>query len=327
LTTSAFRPFPLLPGGHLQTLGGVVFRARLPWRLPTEEVLVNGDDGARLLVRASWQNDRERPALLLVHGLEGSDSSGYMLSAGRLAFESGWHVIRMNMRGCGASLELCPRLYHAGLTADLLAVARWLATRVSRFSLFGFSLGGNLALLTAARERETLPDELASVVAVSPPLDMSVCARALERPSSLPYQIRFMLSLRASYRARQRLSPELYQSGRERGLRTLREFDSEITAFYSGYDDAEHYYGSVSPGPLLTGIDRPTLVLASADDPLIPVSSVTRWASAGSVRIEVTTSGGHVGFVGRSRAPRGFWAAERALAFLQEFAPSEVTKG
>jgi predicted alpha/beta-fold hydrolase len=294
--------------------------------LPTEEILVNGEDGTRLLVRASWQNDRTRPALLLVHGLEGSDSSGYMLSAGRLAFDAGWHVIRMNMRGCGESLELCPRLYHAGLTADLLAVARWLATRVSRFALFGFSLGGNLALLTAARERATLPDELAAVVAVSPPLDMSLCARALERPFSLPYQIRFMISLRASYRARQRLSPELYQAGRERGLRTLREFDSEITAFYCGYDDAEHYYGSVSPGPLLAFIDRPTLVLASADDPLIPASSVTRWG-AGEARIEVTPSGGHVGFVGRSRAPRGFWAAERAMAFLDGVAPFAVTKG
>lgn len=326
MTSRAFRPFLLLPGGHLQTIGGVVLRSGLGWRFPTEEILIPGEEGARLLVRASWQDDRERPAVLLIHGLEGSDSSGYMLSAGRLLFDSGWHVIRMNMRGCGESLELCPRLYHAGLTTDLLAVARWLATRVSRFALVGFSLGGNLSLLTAARERSKLPDELTSLVAVSPPLDMSACARALERPSSFLYQNRFMISLRASYRARQRLSPELYQAGRERGLRTLREFDSEITAFYCGYDDAEHYYRSVSPGPLLTYIDRPALVLASVDDPLIPLSSVTRWEPSGAARIEVTRSGGHVGFVGRSRAPGGFWAAERAMAFLSEVAAFGGTK-
>lgn len=327
MTSRTFHPSAFLPGGHLQTVGGVVFRSGLRWRFPTEEILIGGEDGARLLVRASWQDDSERPAVLLVHGLEGSDSSGYMLSTGRLLFDSGWHVIRMNMRGCGESLELCPRLYHAGLTTDLLAVARWLATRVSRFALFGFSLGGNLCLLTAAKERSKLPGELASVVAVSPPLDMSRCARALERPSSFLYQNRFMLSLRASYRARQKLSPELYQAGRERGLRTLREFDSEITAFYCGYDDAEHYYRVVSPGPLLAFIDRPTLVLTSADDPLIPLSSVTRWASSEDARIEVTASGGHVGFVGRSLAPRGFWAAERAMAFLEEVTPFAVTKG
>jgi predicted alpha/beta-fold hydrolase len=326
LSSSAFRPTALLPGGHLQTIGGVVFRWGLRWRFPSAPIVIEGEDGARILVRASWQDDGARPALLLVHGLEGSDSSGYMLSAGSLAFDCGWHVIRMNMRGCGESLELCPRLYHAGLTTDLLAVARWLATRVSRFALLGFSLGGNLSLLTAGQERSKLPDELASVVAVSPPLDMSLCASALERPASFLYQHRFMLSLRRSFRARQRLSPELYQAGRERGLRTLREFDSAITAFYCGYHDAEHYYRSVSPGPLLARIDRPTLVLTSADDPLIPMTSVTPWAS-GKARIEVTNGGGHVGFVGRSRAPRGFWAAERAMAFLDEVMPCAGTMG
>jgi predicted alpha/beta-fold hydrolase len=316
-----FRPFPLLPGGHLQTIGGYLLRARLRWQVPSEDVVVPIEDGVGLLLRASWRIERDRPALLLVHGLEGCDASSYMIGAGELAFRSGWHVVRMNMRGCGDSLPICPRLYNAGLSSDLLAVFRWLATRVSRFAVAGFSLGGNLSLLTLARERSSIPGELAAAVAVSPPLDMSLCAATLERPSNLIYHLRFIRSLRISYRKRQRLAPSRYEAGRENGLRSVRQFDDVITAFYAGYDDAEHYYRSVSPGPLLGEIDRPTLVLSAADDPLIPERSVKEFAGSGDVRVEVPASGGHVGFVGRATAPARFWAADRILSFLAE-APS-----
>jgi len=35
------------------------------------------------------------------------------------------------------------------------------------------------------------------------------------------------------------------------------------------------------------------------------------------VQREMTSSGGHVGFVAPTSAPGRFWAAERALAFLE----------
>ncbi len=60
------------------------------------------------------------------------------------------------------------------------------------------------------------------------------------------------------------------------------------------------------------------------DDPMVPVASVTRWPlpAAGSVRLEVTRSGGHTGFVAPTSAPGRFWAAERALAFLESLSPT-----
>jgi uncharacterized protein len=318
LTWTPFRPFPFLPGGHLQTLGGVFLRAPLRWGLETEDVVVDAEDEVKLLLRASWQKDENRPALLLIHGLEGDDEARYVLSTGTLAFEAGWHVIRMNQRGCGDALEICPRLYNAGLSSDVIAVLRWLARKVSRIALVGFSLGGNLSLLAVTRERSLLPDELSSIVAVCPPLAMSECADALETPANLIYQARFLRSLLASYRERQRRAPERYEAGRERGLRTLREFDDVITAHYGGYRDAEDYYRTVSPGPRLVDVDRPTLVLAAANDPFIPESSVARWPRSAKVTVEIPASGGHVGFAGRTRAPGYFWAAERTLSFLLE---------
>lgn len=269
-------------------------------------------------MRASWQPDAEaRPALLLVHGLEGSDAARYMLATGILAYRAGYHVIRMNMRGCGDSLELCPRLYNAGLTTDLVAVFDWLAGRVPRFAVGGFSLGAGLTLLTLARERKRLPTACAGAVAVCPPLDMSLCADALELRKNWIYQFRFTRSLCRSYRARQLLSPERHEKGRERGIKSLRQFDDVVTAHYGGYSDAEDYYRTVSAGPRLEKIDRPTLVLGTDNDPFIPYDSIAHWPHSEHVRVEIVEGAGHVGFLGSSKAPRLFWAADRMLAFLQ----------
>ncbi len=244
-----------------------------------------------------------------------------MISAGTLAYRSGWHVVRMNLRGCGDSLPLCPRLYNAGMTSDLVAVFHWLASRVSSFAVAGFSLGGNLTLLTLAQDRERLPGELSGAAAICPPLDMSACADALERRANRLYQFQFVTSLNASYRKRRKLLPEAYEADRERGISTVRQFDDRITAFYGGYRDAEDYYQRVSPGPRLEAIDRPVLILAAADDPFIPEASMRKWARSETVSIAIVDGGGHVGFVGRSKAPGYFWAADRILGFLESVVP------
>ncbi|GMR24445.1 MAG: alpha/beta fold hydrolase [Acidobacteriota bacterium] len=308
---------PLISGSHLQTIGGQFVRSFLEWPFATEDSVVAAEDDVRLLVRASWQPGGAGPALLLIHGLEGSDEARYMLSTGILAFRAGYHVIRMNMRGCGDSLELCPRLYDAGLTTDLVAVFNWLARRVPRFAVGGFSLGAGLTLLTLAREKQSLPAACIGAVAVCPPLDMSRCADALELRKNWIYQFRFTRSLCRSYRSRQRLSPERHEQGRERGITSLRQFDDVVTAHYGGYSDAEDYYRTVSAGPRLEEIDRPTLVLGTDNDPFIPYESIAHWPHSENVRVEIVEGAGHVGFLAASNAPRYFWAADRMLAFLQ----------
>jgi hypothetical protein len=123
--------------------------------------------------------------------------------------------------------------------------------------------------------------------------------------------------LTETYRQRHRLRPDLFAADRELGLRTVREFDDRITAPFGGYESAAHYYEQSSAGPWLASIDRPTLVLAASDDPMIPTASVARWPVSPAVKREVLATGGHIGFVGPSRAPGWFWAAERVMGFLE----------
>jgi predicted alpha/beta-fold hydrolase len=222
----------------------------------------------------------------------------------------------MNMRGSGGGLALCPLLYNAGLDTDLLAALSAVSSLAPRIAVAGFSLGANLLLLALGRRRERLPTALAAA-AVSPPVDLSACADALEAPGNALYQRYFMQMLAEGYRQRHRIRPDLFAAGRERGLRTVREYDDRITAPFGGYESAAHYYGCSSAGPWLASIDRPTLLLAAADDPMIPVASVARWPASPAVRRELLATGGHVGFVSRSRAPGWFWAAERVMGFLE----------
>lgn len=323
-TDDGFRPYAGTSGGHRQTLLGFWSRRNLRFALATERLEVDAGDGVRLLLRASWQPGarEERPALLIVHGLGGADAAGYAVSTGLLAFSRGWHVVRMNMRGAGDSIDLCARLYHAGLDADLRAAAHAVARITRRVAVLGFSLGGNQALLALGRAEDALPPGFLGAAAVSPPVDLAACADAIDAPRNRLYQSYFMRALRASYAERQRRLPDLYAPGREDGLRTVRQYDDAITAPYNGFADAADYYARSSSGPHLAAIRRPALILAAEDDPLVPGASIARWPlpASGIVRREMPPTGGHVGFVGRTTAPGRFWAAERAMRFFAEIA-------
>ena len=315
-----FRPHPLTVGGHRQTLLGYWRRRHLRWTLPQEDLWVPVGEEARLLLRVTWQpGPRDaHPLLLVVHGLGGSDRAAYALSTGHLAYARGFHVARLNMRGAGESEEANSRFYNAGLDTDVVAVLETLASTCPRLAIAAFSLGASVSLLALGRQRERLPPALRAVAAVCPPLDLAACAQALEDGDGRFYTWYFMGNLRDAYSRQQRRHPDLYERGRERDTRTVRGFDERITAPYGGYRDASEYYARSSAGPWLASVDRPTLILAAEDDPMVPARSVERFPlpASGLVELEIAPTGGHVGFVAPAEAPGSFWAADRVLEWL-----------
>jgi uncharacterized protein len=315
-----FAPPRLARGGHVQTLLGYALRRRLRWPHPSEDVVAEAGDGVRLLLRASWQPGPAgaRPALILIHGLGGRDDGGYTVATGRLAFARGWHVVRMNMRGAGDGARLSRVLYNAGLDGDVVAAMGAVAQRAPRVAVVGFSLGANLALLAFGRSAARLPEGTLGVVGISPPLDLSACVEAVHRRINRPYERSYLRELCAAYRACHRARPDVYAAGREEGVSSIRDYDARVTAFYGGYRDVDDYYSLSSSGPWLRAIERPTLLVCAADDPMIPRETVERWPlpAQGRALREILTTGGHVGFVSRTGAPGMFWAGERAVEFL-----------
>ena len=90
--------------------------------------------GVQVLCHCHWQADRARAlTVIIVHGLEGSSTSQYMLGVTEKALAAGMNVIRYNQRNCGGTDALAPVLYHSGLSNDVAAVAREVK-RASRIS-------------------------------------------------------------------------------------------------------------------------------------------------------------------------------------------------
>src|SRR5437868_2558490 len=144
----SFTPRRGLRNPHAQTLmGNFLPRTRV---LPASERRVfQIEDGVQVLCQCNWQpGEKKHEALtvIIVHGLEGSADSQYVIGTGSKAWMAGMNVVRMNMRNCGGTEALTATLYHSGLSGDVGAVVEELIREdaLQSIAIVGFSMGGNL---------------------------------------------------------------------------------------------------------------------------------------------------------------------------------------
>src|ERR1039457_4805862 len=110
--------------------------------------------------------------LVIVHGLEGSSESGYVIGIGSKAWCAGMNVVRMNMRNCGNTESLGPTLYNSSMSADVGAVAEALIAeeRLQKLAFAGFSMGGNLVLKLLGEWGGDAPAEVVAGIGAGRPL-------------------------------------------------------------------------------------------------------------------------------------------------------------
>jgi predicted alpha/beta-fold hydrolase len=318
-----FRPRRFLRGGHLQTLAGFFLMRKIT--LPaTEERFVEVAPGISVLCHCHWQPDR-RSALtvILVHGLEGSSDSGYMVGIAHKGLAAGLNVIRVNQRNCGGTDHLAPTLYNSSLSSDVAAIARTLVQqdKLSRFALAGFSMGGNLVLKTAGEWGREAPPEFRAVAAVCPAMDLAASADALHLRANRIYEGYFMLKLRYRFRNKVKLFPDHFDAGRLRGVRTLRQFDDRVTAYYCGFDGAVDYYARAAASNVVERIAVPGLILHAATDPFIHLIPETRRKIAANPNLTFieAADGGHCSFIAEANGYDGRWAEQQVVEFLRRF--------
>jgi len=318
---STFIPRRFLGTGHLQTLAGNYLPR--PHLLPPPEArLFEVEPGVQVLCHCHWQPERSQAfTVIVVHGLEGSSESQYMYGIGSKAWTERMNIVRMNMRTCGGTESLSPTLYHNGLGADVGAVMEDLirTEKLERVAMVGYSMGGNLVLYRAGTWGSDAPPQLKAVAAVSPAMDLAASADALSEPQNFIYQWHFVRRLKARFRRKTALYPKLYDAARTHGIRTIREFDDQITAPYSGYNTADEYYRRCSAAQYLDRIAVPTLILHALDDPFIRVSAETKARALANPNITYIESehGGHCAFLADPNGYDGRWAEREVVAFLK----------
>jgi uncharacterized protein len=333
--TKTFTSRRWLRGGHVQTVASFLIPRHLHLP-PSEERLIEVEPGVRVLCHCHWQADRTQAlTIIIVHGLEGSSDSQYMLGVTGKALAAGMNVIRYNQRNCGGTEALAPVLYHSGLSKDVEAVAREVIARddVSRLALVGFSMGGNIVLKLAGEWGSQAPPQFRAVAACCPAIDLATSADALHEPANRIYEKYFLWALGRRMRQKARLFPDQFDTSRLRGIRSLREFDDKVTAYYCGFNDVADYYDRASAVHTIGQIAVPTLILHAANDPFVRITGETRRKIAANPNVTFveTEDGGHCAFIGirapasaaangkRSGDDDGYWAEREVVNFLRRF--------
>jgi predicted alpha/beta-fold hydrolase len=321
--TEAFVPRRGLRGGHLQTLASFFLSRHIPVP-PAEERLIEVDPGVKVLCHCHWQPDRKKAlTILIIHGLEGSSDSQYMLGIAAKGMAAGMNVVRMNQRNCGGTDALSPTLYHSGRSQDLAAVAKHLISHdgLSRLALAGFSMGGNLVLKLAGEWGKEGPPQFCALAVVCPAVDLGPSADALHLLSNRLYEYYFVIQLRRRLRKKARLFPGQFDHSRLRHVSTLRDFDDKITAYYCGFTGADDYYARAAAAPVLDRIAVPALILHAANDPFIRILPETRRKILANPNITFveTADGGHCSFLANPDGDDGHWAERQILQFLRSF--------
>jgi uncharacterized protein len=320
-----YSPAWWVPGGHLQTLWGKLFR-RQPVA-PTILVRWDTPDGDFLELHRLVSKP-SAPRVLLLHGLEGSVRSHYAQGLLNEAARRGWGADLLIFRSCGSELNRARRFYHSGETGDVAFVLE----RISRefpfapLGMVGVSLGGNVLLKFLGERGKDLPKTLRGAATISVPFDLARSSKRINRGFSRLYQRFFLGSLRRKAGEKAKRFPDLAPVDRIASLRTLEDFDNLVTGPLHGFADAQDYYARSSSLAYLEAIRLKTLLISAVDDPMLPaevldeVREIARKNPA--LEIEFVQKGGHAGFITGSVPWRPFYYAEYRVGefFAEQFA-------
>ncbi|MEX2173848.1 MAG: alpha/beta fold hydrolase [Pirellulaceae bacterium] len=323
-----FRPHPLFRGGHAQTVAGCY----LPWRriayravqhlvpLPDEDKIVLHDDCPE-----DWKAGD--PVVLMVHGLGGCHQSGYMQRGMIKLTHLGIRVFRMDLRGCGAGFSHARHTIHAGRSEDAAAALAYVIGLCpqSPVHMAAYSMGANIALKMAGEFGDQPPPELASLMAVAPPIDLVACSQSIQLGWNRLYDQSFVVGLLRHLRRRAAQVPNAITRQFNPRPRRLIDFDNQFTAPLAGFATALAYYEGASSAPLLRRIAVPTLIVAAASDPIVPIEPFERATYSDTTELVVTPCGGHLGFVGQSGDdPDRRWIDWRLIEWVTSHAPQRA---
>lgn len=315
--TEQFKPCWWLPNGHLQTCVAALTTRPL---MTTQNELIPLNDGDML--ELCWQkpaeDDAPCPTLLLMHGLEGSVQSHYIQGMLGQVKKLGWRAVVLHFRGSNGRVNNLPQAYHAGKTEDLIVALKLIQARYrgSPCIGIGYSLGANVLLKFLGE----MPDQswLKQAVAVSPPFDLAATCKYLSGGFRI-YEKHFIKKLKFSFirKLERGIAMPLDLLGLKK-IKSLYEFDNQVTAPLSGFTNAEDYYNQCSSHRFLKSIQTPTLIIHAKDDPMIPKEVIPNENQLSShVILDLHEKGGHIGFISGGRPGRlEYWLEKRILNYL-----------
>jgi hypothetical protein len=260
---------------------------------------------------------------LLIHGLEGSSESKYMISTSQELNLAGFDTVCLNLRGCSGEDNLLLPTYHSGKTEDVDFVVEHLIQHYPHKNLviIGYSLGGNLTLKYMGEYADTISSKVKLAVAVSVPVDLTTSSQEMSSLKNKLYMEEFLKTLRLKVLEKSHKFPdyELDKSALFKA-KNFKDFDALYTAPVFGFSSPEDYWLKASSKPYLPKIKKPSLLITSLDDPFLSKECYPYEEAEASdhFSLEVTKYGGHVGYISSFKQKDNRWLECRIRRFIQE---------
>ena len=306
--------------------------------------------------------DHPRGTIVGTYGITGSlDNQWFLRLLGRKAYALGYAVVLFDWRAHGKTALLSPALTSDGLYEGedfvCIAAAAKAMGCPPPFWFTGYSLGGQLALWGAKAASglvsrggllghgghgnispQSSPSPKSSLLANAQLTTediggVAVICPSLDSNRSLSYLVKHPVGKyleRAIARELKKLAWGLYNTHPEAIdpaaiLRTnsIAGFDRELVIKGLGFPTVEAYYETSSALAILPHLNKPTLIIYAADDPLFDPTLVSDLQAACSrnpnIDLILTRYGGHVGYISSKANQRQvgdtdpWWAWNRIL--------------
>jgi predicted alpha/beta-fold hydrolase len=261
------------------------------------------------------------PLVVLFHGLEGSSGSHYARAMMHAVRARGWRGVVPHWRGCSGEPNRLPRAYHSGDHAEAGWLLEAIATRLRHPPLFaaGVSLGGSALLNWLGRAGAEAQGVLRAAAAISAPISLRAGGEAIGRGFNMVYTWNFLRTMRRKAYVKARQFPGVVDTARIRACRTLYDFDEAFTAPMHGFSSADDYWDRGSSIWWLKGIVVPTLIVNARNDPFMPLEDLPAPLDVSpAVTLELTSDGGHAGFLHGPLPGDPLWLPRRVLDYFEE---------
>jgi uncharacterized protein len=306
-----------LPNGNLQTIWPLAIKGALPPYRRERWITPDND-----FIDLDWiepsSSANFAPTVVLFHGLEGSSASHYARALMHAVNRRGWRGVVVHFRGCSGEPNRLLRSYHSGETTDL----DWILRRLrevygAEIYVCGVSLGGNALLKWLGEQGDKAAHVIKVAAAISAPLDLAAASRTLAKGFNRIYTNNFLQTLVPRALAKANRFPGVVDITHLTKAKTLADFDEAFIAPVFGFANAQDYYSKSSSGQFLSEIRTPTLVLNAANDPFLPHSALPEQREVSpSVTLQITSAGGHVGFVSDGPPGNIQWLPQRILNYF-----------
>ncbi len=315
LENSTYAPSLLFKNAHFNTMYRVGFgNSKANFNRERVE-LTDGD-----FIDLDFSKINSKKVTILIHGLEGSSSSTYIVSLSNVLNENGYDTAAINLRGCSGEPNRLMCSYHSGKTEDVHDVVQYIQQnhKYDEINIVGFSLGGNLTLKYIGEDNRPY---INTAIAISVPCDLTASSVALNRFSNKLYLLQFLKTLKQkAFQKLEQFPDSFLTKDAILAVKNFRNFDDLYTAPANGFIDADDYYLKNSCKQFIPMIKTKSLLINALDDPFLtpecfPISEAKNHKN---FHLETPKYGGHVGFVSHLNISKLLWCEHRILSFLSK---------